>query len=224
MKAIGHRPVDFERRAIVQLETRLLDLTPSTYDSKTRTVQAILSKGTPVQQFYGTEKLQISSAAVDLSRIYTSGIPLLDSHKQDGIGNALGRATSAWIDSGALMGAITFNETSEARKAEGMVARGEITGISIGYRVADWTITDADGDVVDPDIDRHRFTDNDLTFTASKWELLEVSLVSVPADAAAGIRGSNVDRAYSCNTNADVRARMRIRQRMHDRHRALLRA
>ena len=131
MKAIGHRPVDFERRAIVQVETRLFDLTPSTYDSKTRTVQAILSKGTPVQRFYGTEKLQISSAAVDLSRIYTSGIPLLDSHKQDGIGNALGRATSAWIESGALMGTITFNETSEARKAEGMVARGEITGISI---------------------------------------------------------------------------------------------
>lgn len=214
--------VEFDRHSIVHVETRLFDLTPSTYDAKTRTVQAILSKGSPVQRFYGTEKLQITSTAVDLNRIYTAGVPLLDSHKQDGINNALGRATSAWIDGGALMGAITFNETPEARKAEGMVERGEITGISIGYRVADWKITDADGDVVDPEIDQHRWSDDKLTFTAIRWELLEISLCSVPADAAAGILRSNVDRALPSTTIRDARARMLARQRMHDRHQAML--
>jgi hypothetical protein len=31
-----------------------------------------------------------------------------------------------------------------------MVARGEITRLSAGYRVDEWLITDEDGEVVDP--------------------------------------------------------------------------
>ena len=65
-----------------------------------------------------------------------------------------------------------------------MVSRGEISGISAqGYRVDEWEVKDADGNVIDPN--RLRWDDNsdDLTFTATRWELLEVSLVTIPADA-----------------------------------------
>jgi hypothetical protein len=57
-----------------------------------------------------------------------------------------------------------------------MVERGELTGISIGYLVRTWNI------VVDEasDIDVWR---------AVSWELLEASLVTVPADPLAGVRG-----------------------------------
>jgi phage head maturation protease len=181
-----------------------------------------LSKGSPVQRFYGTEALRISPGAVNLDRMRSSGIPLLDSHQQVGICNALGRPTRAWFESGALMGELKFNDTREGQKAEGMVARGEIAGISTGYRVAQWEVTDEDGTEIDPDETRVSF-DDDMTFTATRWELLEISLVSIPADSSAMIRsfGSSIDHASPplASTVADAKVRMVARQRMYDRMR-----
>jgi hypothetical protein len=51
----------------------------------------------------------------------------------------------------------------------------------------DWEISDPEGRLLDPSKDRVNF-DGDLTFTAIRWEPLEASLVTAPADAAASIR------------------------------------
>jgi HK97 family phage prohead protease len=142
----------------------------------------------------------------------TAGIPLLDSHNQFGINNLLGKITSAWFEGGALLGQIKFNRTEQGRKAEKMVSRGEVTGVSAGYRVLQWRVTDSDGDDVDPG--RARW-DDDLTYTATRWELLEASLVSVPADASATIRSMGVRSILIEN----VRARMLARHAMHARMR-----
>jgi phage head maturation protease len=152
-------------------------------------------------------------------RVGSSGIAVLDSHQQTGISNALGRVVKVWFARNALMGTIAFNDTPEGRKAEGMVARGEIAGISAGYTVKEWEITDANGNVLDPEVQRINF-DDDLTFTATRWELLECSLVSVPADSAAMVRslGGNHNRQIV----ADIRARMWTRQRMHELENAVL--
>jgi hypothetical protein len=176
------------------------DVAPASYNKTSRTVECVISVGSPVKRFYGTELLRIHSDAVNLDRMKSSGIPLLDSHQQVGLNNHLGRFVDTWITSGAkpaLMGRIVFDDTPEGRKAEGMVARGEITGISAGYRVNDWEIKDGDGRVIDPEVDRIRWDDDDLTYTATNWELFEASIVSVPADSAALIRslGSGDDRA-----------------------------
>ncbi len=203
------------------IETRLASLGPGSYDKKARTVDAVLSVGSPVKRFYGTEVLRIDQESIDLSRLRQGSVPVLDSHNQQGISAALGRVKQAWISQGALMGKLSFHQTPEGRKAEGMVARGEITGISAGYRIEEWEITDDQGRVLDPEIDRIRW-DDDLTFTATRWELLEASLVAVPADASAGIRSYYGDRALTFpsifqSRNADIRMRMSIRQAMYRR-------
>jgi hypothetical protein len=169
------------------IDKRFISTTPSSYDADSRTVEAVLSKGSPVARFYGTEVLRIDSKSVVLDRLASGGIPILDSHQQVGISNSIGKLQKAWIDHGALVGKISFHDTEQGRAAEGMVARNEITGISAGYRVMSWEITDEDGTVVDPEKDRIRWDDN-MTFTATRWELLECSLVAVPADADAAIR------------------------------------
>lgn len=228
------------------IDTRFADIAPASYSKKDHSVEAVISMGSAVKRFYGTEMLRIHEKSIDLSRMKQGGIPLLDHHQQGGIDHVLGRVTETWINRGALMGKLKFNQTDQGKKAEGMVARGEIAGISAGYRVDEWEISDAEGKVIDPGADQMRW-DEELTFTATRWQLFEASLVGVPADGTAMIRslGSGKDRelpeidelaqraikvtkrfgdfevTYELprikSPLEDIRARMQARQAMHDR-------
>jgi phage head maturation protease len=190
---------------------------PSTYDSASHSCDCVISAGAAVKRFYGTEILRIDRPSVDLSRVDTGGCPLLDSHSQSSIDAVLGRIDSAWIKSGQLYGKVVFAQTAAGRQAEGMVARGELKGISAGYSVSQWEITDADGRVIDPEVERIRWDEDGLIFTATRWQLLEASLVGVPADAASAVRSFGAGSTYDL---ADVRTRMLARQRMHERQSA----
>jgi hypothetical protein len=88
-----------------------------------------------------------------------------------------------------------------------------LPGVSAGYRVLEWQVADEDGRIIDPET---TVWNDGLTFTALKWELLEISIVSVPADALAGVR--SFDDLVYCDDNLDnVRARMLARQNMSER-------
>src|SRR2546430_1908338 len=87
---------------------RFSSSTPASYDAETHSCTACISSGAPVARFYGTELLEISKSAVDLSRI---PIPVLDSHSQASIDHVLGRIDQAWISGGELMGRIIFAAT-----------------------------------------------------------------------------------------------------------------
>jgi hypothetical protein len=204
---------------------RFADTKPSSFDAASRTVDCVISMGSPVQRFYGTEVLRISPAAANLDRMQGGSIiPLLDSHQMSGISNALGRFTKAWFQRGGLMGTIASNQTPPGELAMGMGERGEIAGISAGYTVNEWEITDSDGRVIDPDVERIRWDEDGLTFTATRWSLHEGSLVTVPADMHSSIRslGSGADRAFAGISHSgvvDVLARTNARMRMATRAR-----
>jgi hypothetical protein len=200
-----------------EIERRFADV--GSYDAAARTVKATLSVGAPVKRLYGTEILAITQSAVDLQRAENGLVPVIDSHQIAGIDNVLGRLRRAWFESGQLAGLLEFDDSEAGRKAEGMVARGTIRGVSIGYSVSEWQVTDADGDVVDPDRERLAW-DEEYTFTAKRWELLEVSLVSVPADPAAMIRSRSLDASspIGAEVAAEILCRMRCRSRIAKRH------
>jgi HK97 family phage prohead protease len=146
------------------------------YNPKTRTVVAVLSAGSRVPRFGAVEELAITPSAIDLRRVALGQVRLLDSHNQSSLDSILGVITDAWIEGGKLFGRFQFSETAAGRSAEGMVARGEVSAISVGYRVNAWTRVGTENDVE--------------IWRADKWELLEASLVSVPADPEALIRSA----------------------------------
>jgi Caudovirus prohead serine protease len=190
------------------LERRFVGTAPSSYDAEARTVVCVISAGAPVKRFYGIEKLRIDEQSVDLDRVRRGVAPLLDSHQSGGISSALGKISAAWIQSGMLMGRLSFNATDAGRSAEGMVARGEISGVSAGYQVHSWEISDEDGRVVDADSVSY---DDNLTFTATRFSLLECSLVSVPADSMASVRSLSdtaPDFIRAARSRMETRARM----------------
>jgi phage head maturation protease len=197
-----------------QTEHRFAAGSPTSYNERDHTAECIISAGAMVQRMYGKEVLEISRKAIDLSRV---PCPLLDSHNQQSIDNVLGVIESAWISNNMLYGKMRFAQTPRGRLAEGMVKRGELTGISAGYRVDQWRVTDSDGSLVDED---YASWDADLTFTATRWQLYEGSLVGVPADIASVVRklgnGSDFNVADTV-ARMEARQRMATRGRMHER-------
>lgn len=156
--------------------SRAATFNASSYNAEARTVDAVFSSGAEVPRYFGSEFLTISEEAIDLNRVAANLCPFLNSHNQWDIGAVLGRVVSARIENDQLVGTLAFADTEAGRAAEGMVSRGELTGISIGYAVRTWTLTES--------------TDDRDTWTATRWELLEVSLVPVPADPNAGVRSA----------------------------------
>lgn len=191
------------RRAIDDLAARFA---PSSYNAETHTVEAVFSAGSRVARWGVQEELAITPEAIDLLRVALGQVRLLDTHNQQSLNAVLGVVEDARIEGGKLVGRIRFAETEAGRNAEGMVARGELTGISVGYRVTMWTLTS-------------RINEEEI-WRADKWELLEVSLVAVPADPQASIRSAAPDSSAPrfvenydhIVARAAAAARMRMRQ------------
>lgn len=170
-------PDGFEPGASVNRQAgddMLARLAPGSYNSTARTVEAIFSTGARVRRWGIYEELAVTPEAVDLGRVLQGQVRLLDTHDSSSMDKVLGVVVSARAADGQLTGVIRFAETEPGRRAEAMVRSGDLVGISVGYRVTTWTLTS---------------TENDQeVWRADRWELLEVSLVAVPADPGAMVR------------------------------------
>lgn len=128
---------------------------------------ATLSSDAPIRIWRDLDEVLIHTAeAVDLTRA-AGGLPLLWQHDQR---TPIGLVHEITIDGGKLRGAFEFAPNAKAQEIRADVAAGMLRNVSIGYRVHDWTEKD-DGRLIE----------------ASRWELLEASIVSVPADPGVGI-------------------------------------
>lgn len=150
---------------------------PASINEDDRTVELVASTGAGVERhdFEGpfTERLEVSTAAVDLSGI--DGMPLLDSHRQDGLDRVLGVVRAARIERGELIVQVEFSERAEAIWRD--VKAGLIRNVSVGYSPKKWTDGTASGGRVR---------------TVNSWTLMEVSLVPVGADPRAKTRSARM--------------------------------
>ena len=139
------------------------------YDKESNTVTMAVSSSTPVERYYGTEILSHAKGACNMERL-KSGIPLLFNHNTDA---HLGRSTE-YTDGDPLRVTCRFGGNPLALEKAGDVESGILTDVSIGYVVDEWEIEE-------------NAKTGARTYTATKWTLLEVSLVTVPADPTVGV-------------------------------------
>lgn len=144
--------------------TREVEVRLAQADAARRSVPASLSSDRPLARPWGTETLVHDAAAVDLSRA-RDGLPLLMNHDQD---RHLGKVVGVRLERGRLVGELVFKPGAEDTWAD--VRDGWLKDVSISYQVHEW-----DPEVRPPD------------YRARRWELLEASIVTVPADASVGI-------------------------------------
>ncbi|WP_140986820.1 prohead protease/major capsid protein fusion protein [Asticcacaulis tiandongensis] len=179
------------------IETRSAPATfsPDTLNLETGTVEAVISTGAPVLRKGYTERLALGRENVTLA----PRLPVLDAHRQASISDIKGQVVDVRFEAGRIIATLKISDPVVLAAIE----RGDVTGVSIGYSVSQWSDTaDAQG--------RNRVR------TATAWTLKEVSLVPVPADPSALLRSTHmteITEQPAENLNADtIETRAAIRQ------------
>ena len=161
-------------RSMGEILTREASSPEAEENKRRRTIS--FSSEEPYRRYFGMEILDHAGGAVDLSRLNTVGVVLFN-HDTDRV---VGKVIRAWVENNRGMAEIEFDSDDDAEKIFSKVAAGTLKTTSVRYAVDAWEevkagATSADG----------RF--NGPCMIARKWTPLEVSIVSVPADATVGV-------------------------------------
>lgn len=152
------------------IQYRTLELDRAAMDAEKRTLELAFSSEMPVERFFGYEILDHSKEAVDLSRLNNGGALLVEHDTRDQVGVV----ESARIDPDRKGRAVVrFGTSARAQEIFKDVQDGIRRLVSVGYRIGKMVAEKVDKDVE--------------TLRATNWTPLEISIVSVPADASVGI-------------------------------------
>jgi hypothetical protein len=154
---------------------------PATFNEETRTIEVMWSTGVRVRRYdwwndeYYDEELEISEAAVDLTRLASGSAPVLDSHRTyGGIASQIGVVDKAWIENGEGRALLRLSQRDDIAGLVGDIRAGIIQNVSVGYTVQRYEITREAGQVP--------------VYRAVAWTPTELSFVTVPAESGAGTR------------------------------------
>ncbi|PHK93843.1 terminase [Pseudoroseomonas rhizosphaerae] len=154
---------------------------PATVDRAARTVEVVWSTGARARNFVPalgliTEELEMSPSAVRMEALRSGRAPVLDTHRRGGARDVLGRVTAARLDAGRGYATLQFSSAADVEPVWQRVADGTLRAVSVGYRVHRYEPRPdaATGETV------HRAVD---------WEPFEISVVPVPVDRDAAVRG-----------------------------------
>ena len=154
---------------------------PATVDRAERTVEVVWSTGARARNFVPalgliTEELEMSPNAVRMEALRSGRAPVLDTHRRGGARDVLGRVTAARLERGRGYATLQFSAAADVEPIWQRVADGTLRAVSVGYRVHRYEPRPdaATGETV------HRAVD---------WEPFEISVVPVPVDRDAAVRG-----------------------------------
>lgn len=160
---------DEQKRFQLPQLTRAIQADAISVDAESRTVEFPFSSELPVERWFGDEVLSHKAGAADLTRL-NDGAPLLFNHNMDEI---IGVVERAWMGEDKRGYAkVRFAKTARADEVMSMVNDGILRNVSFGYRISEMVESVAD---------------KKSTYTATRWEPFEVSMVTVPADHTVGI-------------------------------------
>lgn len=166
---------DEQKRFQLPQLTRAIPSDGMTVDAELRTIEFPFSSELPVERWFGDEVLSHKKGAADLTRL-NDGAPLLFNHNMDEI---IGVLEKAWFaDDKRGYARVRFAKTARADEVLSMVNDGIMRNVSFGYRINEMIEAVKDGK---------------STYTATRWEPYEISLVTIPADHTVGIGRSEAD-------------------------------
>lgn len=150
---------------------RQVTVRSANFDDANLTFELSFASETPVERWFGTEILECTKDAADLSRM-NDGAPLLIGHNPD---NWPGTVERAWVDNDKTCRALVrCADDEEGKRIYRRVKTGIMRKVSVGYRINDLVLSEQKSDGLD-------------TYRATRWTSHEASLVSIPADNSVGV-------------------------------------
>lgn len=147
------------------------------FNSEDRTVNLSFASEAPVTDYWGEpEILRCTDEAMDIKRFADGVMPILYNHKRDEV---IGKPLKLWTENGRAMATIQFANTAKAEEIMGLVRDGFLNGVSVGYRVNEWQVIEKGQSSVDGIAGP--------AWIATRWEVFEISIVTVPADGTVGV-------------------------------------
>lgn len=158
-------------------QTREITLTQEAINEENRTAVLSFASETPVRRWYGSEVLQIDTQSVDMQRIKDGLCCLLYNHDTDEV---IGKVMRAWIEDGKAKAEVYFDDDEKSERVWQKVRKGILKGVSVGYIVDVWEKVEegavsTNGRITGP------------AYIATRWNVYEISIVSVPADSEVGV-------------------------------------
>ena len=147
-------------------------------DDENRIVELSFSSEKPVERWGDFEVLSHKSGAVDLTRINSTGC-LLFNHNRDKV---IGKIVEAKVKNKRGVAKVQFDSDDDSTVIYEKVRGGTLKGVSVGYIIHEVEKkTQGKGSAAR------------ITYTATLWEPLEISIVSVPADISVGVGRSIIE-------------------------------
>lgn len=148
-------------------------------NTEDRTIDLSFSSEEPYDRYWGTEILDHKKKSVVLDRLNKGGALLMDHNTRDQVG-VVEKAFVGDDRKGRAL--VRFGKSSRAEEAFNDVVDGIRQNVSVGYIIHKMKQEESDPERP--------------VFRATKWEPLEISLVSVPADTSVGVGRSEADLIY----------------------------
>ena len=166
-------------------------------DTDSRTVELSFSSETPYGRWFGDEILCHDEECINLERFNNGLGTLLFNHDRDAV---VGHIEKVWIEDNRGKALVRFDEDEQSDTIFQKVQSGTLQGVSVGYSIKRYEVLD-DKDSVSSN---GRFKGPD-TYVVTDWEPLEISIVSVPADATVGVGRSAEEIHTSIDTQEETK-------------------
>ena len=164
-------------------------------DTDSRTVELSFSSETPYGRWFGDEILCHDEECINLERFNNGLGTVLFNHDRDAV---VGHIEKVWLEDNRGKALVRFDTDEQSDTIFQKVQFGTLQGVSVGYSIKRYEVLD-DKDSVSSN---GRFKGPD-TYVVTDWEPLEISIVSVPADATVGVGRSAEEIHTSIDTQED---------------------
>ena len=163
-------------------------------DIDSRTVELSFSSETPYGRWFGDEILCHDEECINLERFSNGLGTVLFNHDRDAV---VGHIEKVWLEDNRGKALVRFDTDEQSETIFQKVQSGTLQGVSVGYAIYRYEVLEDE----ETKSTNGRF--NGPAYVVTDWEPLEISIVSVPADATVGVGRSAEEIHTSIDTQED---------------------
>ncbi|MFN4142780.1 prohead protease/major capsid protein fusion protein [Aestuariivirga sp.] len=167
--------------------TRRAPLTPQSWNTEERTLEVVFSTGAPVER-YDARGAYEERLSLDQDWSDFKGAPVLNSHRRGSVEDVIGSVQSAWTVGQEARAIIKLSRRADVAQIVQDILDGILRGVSVGYVVHEW---------------KELAESARRVKIATRWQPVELSIVPIPADRLATIRGQDMTTPNPATTPKD---------------------